>query len=91
MQIKDPQFIGHEPNPFTPSQTIYVGGALFICFILYILIGENQFSLFLLLSGAIFAIALFLAFPSHQSKNFLPWKNHHQNLSSPQDPPINKD
>lgn len=65
MQVRVPQFIEHDPKllgPFTLSQTIYVGGALFICFILYLFIGESQFFLFLFLAGIIFAIALVLAF-----------------------------
>jgi hypothetical protein len=65
MQVRVPQFIEHDPKllgPFTLSQTIYVGGALFICFILYLFIGESHFFVFLLISGIIFAIALVLAF-----------------------------
>jgi hypothetical protein len=64
MQVRVPQFIEHDPKllgPFTLSQTIYVGAALFGSFLLYITIGEN-FILFLFLAGSLFAVALFLAF-----------------------------
>ncbi|MCK9393276.1 MAG: hypothetical protein WCX30_00975 [Candidatus Paceibacterota bacterium] len=65
MQVRVPQFIEHDPKllgPFTLSQTLYVGAALFGTFILYLLIGQKNFFLFLFLSGLLFAIAIFLAF-----------------------------
>jgi len=65
MQVRVPQFIEHDPKllgPFTLSQTIYVGAALFGTFILYLLIGQKNFFLFLLFSGLLFAVAIFLAF-----------------------------
>ncbi|MDD5639826.1 MAG: hypothetical protein PHR47_03445 [Candidatus Pacebacteria bacterium] len=65
MQVRVPQFIEHDPKllgPFTLSQTLYVGAALFGTFILYLYIGQKNFFLFLFLSGLLFAIALFLAF-----------------------------
>lgn len=65
MQVRVPQFIEHDPKllgPFTLSQTIYVGAALFGTFILYLFIGQKNFFLFLLFSGLLFAIAIFLAF-----------------------------
>ncbi|MCK9577921.1 hypothetical protein M0R01_00310 [bacterium] len=65
MQVRVPQFIEHDPKllgPFTLSQTLYVGSALFGTFILYLFIGQKQFFLFLFLAGLLFAIAIFLAF-----------------------------
>jgi hypothetical protein len=65
MQVRIPQFIEHDPKllgPFTLSQTIYVGAALFGTFILYLFIGQKNFFLFLLLSGLLFGAAIFLAF-----------------------------
>ncbi|MFA5080223.1 MAG: hypothetical protein WC472_01190 [Candidatus Paceibacterota bacterium] len=65
MQVRVPQFIEHDPKllgPFTLSQTLYVGAALFGTFILYLLIGQKNFFLFLFLSGLLFAVAIFLAF-----------------------------
>ena len=65
MQVRVPQFIEHDPKllgPFTLSQTIYVGAALFGTFILYLFIGQKNFFLFLLFSGLLFAVAIFLAF-----------------------------
>ena len=65
MQVRVPQFIEHDPKllgPFTLSQTLYVGAALFGTFVLYLFIGQKQFFLFLFLGGLLFAIAIFLAF-----------------------------
>lgn len=65
MQVRVPQFIEHDPKllgPFTLSQTIYVGGALFGTFILYLFIGEKYFFPFLIASGLMFATAIFFAF-----------------------------
>lgn len=65
MQVRVPQFIEHDPKllgPFTLSQTLYVGSALFGTFVLYLLIGQKNFFLFLFLAGILFAAAIFLAF-----------------------------
>ncbi len=65
MQVRVPQFIEHDPKllgPFTMSQTIYIGAALFGTFILYVSIGSTNFFLFFVLSGGMFGVALFLAF-----------------------------
>lgn len=65
MQVRVPQFIQHDPKllgPFTLSQTIYVGAALFGSFIVYLYIGQKNFFLFLLIAGILFAVAIFLAF-----------------------------
>ena len=65
MQVRVPQFIEHDPKllgPFTLSQTLYVGAALFGTFILYLMIGQKNFFLFIFLAGVLFAAAIFLAF-----------------------------
>lgn len=65
MQVRVPQFIEHDPKllgPLTLSQAIYVGAALFGTFLLYITIGEEHFIPFLMISGLMFTVALFLAF-----------------------------
>lgn len=61
-----PQFIEHDPKilgPFTLKQTVYVGSALGICFLLYFTpLKTNSFFLYVLVCGLIFGGGLALAF-----------------------------
>lgn len=64
MDFRVPQFIEHDPKilgPFTLSQTLYVGGAVGICFILNFYMRENLF-LYVMACGLIGGAALALAF-----------------------------
>ncbi|GMX58881.1 MAG: hypothetical protein MCSN_5350 [Candidatus Microsyncoccus archaeolyticus] len=65
MAFQVPQFIEHDPKilgPFTLSQSLYIGSALGISFLLYFSLAETNFFLYVLVSGLVFGIAIALAF-----------------------------
>ncbi len=65
MQFQIPQFIEHDPKilgPFTAKQSIYIGLALGVCFFLYFTLGKSNFFLYIIVCGAVFGLALALAF-----------------------------
>lgn len=65
MVFQVPQFIEHDPKilgPFTLSQSLYIGIALGIAFLLYFSLAETNFFLYILICGLVFGIAIALAF-----------------------------
>lgn len=65
MAFQVPQFIEHDPKilgPFTLSQSLYIGIALGIAFLLYFSLAETNFFLYILICGLVFGIAIALAF-----------------------------
>jgi hypothetical protein len=67
MQFQVPQFIDHDPKilgPFTLKQSMYVGSALGISFLLYfpMVQASNNFFFYILICGALFGVAIALAF-----------------------------
>lgn len=65
MQFQVPQFIEHEAKilgPLTFKQTISMGIAAMICFMLYFSFGKTNFFLFILLSISVLGAAAALAF-----------------------------
>jgi len=81
MEFKVPQFIDYESKilgPFNIKQTIFIGIAGAICFVLYFSIGQENFFLFIIVSIILIGIALALGFLKIQGqdlptilKNFL--------------------
>jgi len=60
-----PKFIEHEPKvvgPFTLKQFIFIGVAGGICFLLYFIIGKENFFLYLILCSVLGGIGFALAF-----------------------------
>lgn len=67
MQFQVPQFIEHDPKilgPFTLKQSMYIGSALGISFLLYfpMVQVDNNFFLYVLICGVLFGAAIALAF-----------------------------
>ncbi|MDD5569223.1 MAG: hypothetical protein PHG23_02310 [Candidatus Pacebacteria bacterium] len=65
MEFRVPQFIEHDPKilgPFTVKQSVFIGGALGLAFLLYFSPLRANFFLYVLTCGAIFGVALMLAF-----------------------------
>jgi hypothetical protein len=83
MDFRVPQFIEHDPKilgPLTLSQTMYVGTAFGICFVLYFTLGKQNIFLYVLVSALLIGASLGLAFIKIEGrgipvvgKNFAVW------------------
>lgn len=81
MQYRVPQFIEHESKilgPLNLRQSLLVGGGIAACFFLYFIIGQENFTVFLLIAIAIIGTALAISFTKVEGlalptvlKNFL--------------------
>jgi hypothetical protein len=83
MDFRVPQFIEHDPKilgPLSLSQTMYVGTAFGICFVLYFTLGKQNVFLYILVSALLLGGSLALAFIKIEGrgvpvvgKNFAVW------------------
>lgn len=83
MDFRVPQFIEHDPKilgPLTLSQTMYVGTAFGICFILFFTLGKKNVFLYVLVCALLLGASIGLAFIKIEGrgipvvgKNFAVW------------------